>query len=283
MAGQCQRNRSFVVVQRIEAGRIGHRPTKCQRAGLVDQRVIDFGHAFERRAVLDQNPPPHQRARRNHLRHRHGKPQRARTRDDQHRNRDHERVIDARSRQHPADEGQRRQRMHRRGIEPRSTVGDPHIMRPHLPRRFHQPRNLGQRGILARRRHPHIDRVFQIERSCQYQAVDSARHRRAFAGQQGLVEPAGAAHDGAVGRQPFAGSHTHHHAGNQVCRSGPVRCAIVIDNERPARRLTQQRVDTRAGAITHHRIERTPGQQEQQQHQRAVEPRLLAAGHRLIE
>ena len=184
VAGQGQRNRRREGIQRLKACHIGNRATECQGAGLVDQGVIDFGQPFEGRPVLDKHAAPHQRARGNDLRHRHRQPERARASYDQHRNRDHQRMIDPGARHEPADKGQQGQRVHRRRIEPRSAVGDAHISGTPLPRHRHQPRNFGQRSVLTAGADPHIDRIFQIERARQHRIARIARHRRAFAGQQ---------------------------------------------------------------------------------------------------
>ena len=89
--------------------------------------------------------------------------------------------------------------------------------------------------------------------------------------------------DLAIGGQPLARRNAHHHAGHQIARGQPFQLAVGRDHHRPRRRLPQQRIDPGARAVAHRRIERAARQQEQQQHQRAIEPGVVAAGHGLIE
>jgi hypothetical protein len=245
--------------------------------------AVHFGQPFEGRAVLDENAPLHQRARRHDLRHRHGQSERARARDDQHRNRDHQRMIEPGPGQHPSGKRERGKAVNRRGIEPRGPVGDAHIARARLSGGLHQPRDLGQRGILANRQNPHVERRLDIERTGMDALARPGGDRRAFAGQQRAVETAGARHDHAIGSQPFARRHAHDHARRQIGGRHPVEHARLAHHHRAGRGLTQQGIDPGAGAVAHHRVERAARQQEQQQHQGAVEPGLGPVGHRFIE
>ncbi len=51
----------------------------------------------------------------------------------------------------------------------------------------------------------------------------------------------------------------------------------------PARRLAEQRIDPGARAVAHHRIEHPAREQEGEQHQRAIEPGMVAALDHLVE
>ena len=281
--GERERDLRGLGIERAERERIGHRAPQRQRAGLVEQGPVDRLDALERGAVLDHYPLPHQRPAGDDLGNRHGQPQRAGAGDDEHGDGDHERLVQPRTVQHPAGEGQRGQGMDRRGIEPRGPVRDAHVARAGLPGRAHQAGDLGQGRALPGRDDAHVDRAIDIERAGMDRPARADRHRGALAGQQGIVETALAGDDLAVGGEPFARRDPHHHARHEIDRSHPGHGAVLADHQRPRCRLAEQRIDPGTRAIAHRRVERAPGKQEEQEHQRAVEPGIGPAGGGLVE
>ena len=281
--GEAQGNRRRLVIQAGDDLCIGFRLAQGQRSGLVEQDTVDQGHALNRAAVLDHDPFAHQRAARYDLRHRHGQAQSAGTSDDQHGNRDHHRVMEASAIKHPPGKAERREGMHGGGIEPARAVGDADIDRARLLCRVHQPRNLGQRGIGSGSSDAHVDRRIQVERAGMDQRARPGRDRRAFPGQQRLVERACSVHDLAIGGKALASGNAHDHAGFKIGGGYPLQAAIGGNDAGAGCGLAEQRVHPGAGAVAHHRVERAPCQQEQDQHQDAVEIGIVPAHHRLVE
>ena len=283
MAGERERDGRRIVTQPFECRRIGHRSAERERTGFVEQRAIDPRQPFERGAVLDHDPAPHQRARRDHLRHRHREPERARASDDQHRNADHQRLVQPRARQHPAPKAQRRQRVDSRRVKPRGAIGDPHVGRLALPGSLHQRGDARQRGAFAGGGDAHFDGAFEVERARQHCIAFACWHGSAFAGQQRLIKAAGTGDDLAVGRQPLARRDAHDEAGVERARGNPRNHAVGGDHGGAGRGLAQQRFHAGTCTIAHRGIERAARQQEQQQHQRAVEPGIGAVGERFVK
>ena len=284
MAAHLRQRQQYRAMLRRDLGQIARdRPAERERSGLVDQRAVDLGHALERRAVLDQHAALHQRACRDDLCGGHGKAERARAGDDQHRHRDQQRLVPTCTRDHPSGKGGERQPVHRRGIEPRGAVGDADIARLALRGFTHQPGNIGDRGIGSGGGDADAHRGIDIERPGMHHIIERRILRRALAGEQRQVDPRAALNDHAIGRKALAGCHQHHHAGLQRGRIGPVGAAIGADDHRPGAHVAQQRGDAAASAIAHHAVEPAAAQQEEQQHHRAVEIGMGAVGCGLVQ
>ena len=131
--------------------------------------------------------------------------------------------------------------------------------------------------------HPHVDRRGEIEGSGKRHVARALHDRRALAGQQRLVESTRARNDLPVGGEPLACRNAHHHARLKQFGIDPAgRCALV-DHHGALRGLRHQCIDPGARAVAHHGIERTAGEQEGEQHQRAVEPGVLAMANCFVE
>ncbi len=149
-----------------DVGRVHHFEVgQRQRAGLVEDDMIGFGKPLDGIAGVEQHAGFEHRARRHRLHGRDRKAERAGTGDDQHRDAGDDRIVPARARQHPAEHGQERGRMHDRRIKPRGAIGEPHVARARLQRIVQQPRDLGQQRRLGRSRHPHPQRAGHVERA----------------------------------------------------------------------------------------------------------------------
>ena len=260
-----------------------NRSAKRQRPGLVDQRAIDLGQPLERRAVLDQHAHAHQRPRRDDLRRRHRKAERARAGDDQHRDRDQHALVPARARDHPAGKSEQRQRMDRGGIEPRRAVGDADIARLALRRLAHQPRDVGDRSVGARGGDLHPHRRIKIERPRMDPVIDTNALRHAFTGEQRQVDLARARGDDAVGGEPLARRDEHHHVGLKCICLDPAARAAILDDHRARAHVAQQRGHTAARAVAHHAVEPAPAQEEEDQHYDAVEIGVRPARRGLVQ
>ena len=199
---QPQRNAARL---RVERGNIGARFAQRQRAGLVEQGDIAFGEALQRAAVLHQQAAPQQCARGDHLRGGHGEAHGAGTGDDQHRNRDGERLVHACACDHPSHERQRCEAMDHRRIKAAGAVGDADIGAARLPGLVHQPGDFGNRGIIGHAGQRHADRRRQVDRAGMDDAPRPDRFRRAFSGEHGVVDRAAAIDHFAIGGERLSG------------------------------------------------------------------------------
>ncbi len=273
----CQRQQDRLILMPQAVKRLRHRTAQRQRAGLVEQRLAHFRQPLQRRSVLHQHAPPHQRTAGDDLRRRNRKAKRAGAGDEQHGHRDQQRLMHARARDHPPREGQRGEQMDTGRIVACGPVGDPDIARLALPRFLHQPGDVGDHSVGPGRRNLDRDRPFDIHRPGLDGIASSHTYRRAFPGQESEVDAAFSFNDPAVGGQPFARRDDHAHAGTQRTGRCPLAAATLIQHQRARRRLLEQRRHASPCAPPHHAVEATPRQQEEQQHHRPIEPGMFAA------
>ena len=171
--------RSLVDHVRIGLARLAQR----ERAGLVEHDRVDLGQPLERVGRLDDDARAEQAAGRRHLHRRHGQRQRARAGDDEHRDRERQRLLPAGTREHPAEERDRAEDVHGRRIEARGAVGEPHVAPARLLGGVHQPGDLGnQRVLVGRGRLDDLDGGRSVDGA----GIDSRARRRAS---RGIVSP----------------------------------------------------------------------------------------------
>ena len=88
-----------------------------------------LGQPLQRLARMEDEPAAEERPGGDHLHRRDGEAERAGTGDDQHRDRDEQRLLPAGPEREPADERRERRSMHDRHVEPRGAVGEAHVGR----------------------------------------------------------------------------------------------------------------------------------------------------------
>ena len=262
--------------QIIEINR--RRATEGQRAGFVKKRIVGLGQAFQGAAVLDHNPFAQQCACGHNLCCRHRQPERAGTCDDQHRDSDKQRLVPTRANKHPIGKGEQGEAVDRGRIIAGSPVGDAHIERAALSSFVHQPGDVRHTGIFARGGDPHNDRRGQVERSGQRQIAFASWLRFAFAGHQRAVETAGARYNHSICCEAFTGRNHHPHIRQQILGSHPAGFARICQHHRTRRALFQQGANAFPRAVPHHAVQHPPGEQEEQQHYRAVKIGMGATG-----
>ena len=262
---------------------VGQRRAFGQGAGLVEQGDIDLGQPLERAAILHHQPAPRKRACCDDLRRRHGKAHRARAGDDQHRNGDHQRLVPAGPGDHPPGKSEKCQRMDCRCVYPRSPVGDADIVTARLARLVHKPGDIGKHGVRSGGGNAHLHRIAKVDRAGMDRVADMHAMRGAFAGQHGVIDRGSAVFDRTVRCQRLACGDEREHAWRKILRRDPAARAIVGQHDGAAAHPRKQRPDPGAGFAAHHRIKRTARQQEEQQHDCAIEIGMFAPGRGFIQ
>ncbi len=267
----------------IQPADIGARGAQRQRAGLVQQRDVTFGKAFQRTAVLDQQPAPQQRAAGHHLRRRDGKPHRAGAGDDEHRNRNGQRLVPACARDHPARKRQRGKAVHHGGIKAAGAISNADIGAARLSGFVHQLGDFGNRGILCHAGKSHTDRRGKVDGACVHHASGGDRSGRAFAGQHRVVDRAGTVCHVAIGGQRFASGDQHQHPRLKRVGGHAAGGAVRRDHAGAFAHAPQQRANPGPCPRAHLGIQRAACQQEEQQHHCAFEIGMAAAGDGFVQ
>jgi len=128
------------------------RNAKCQRTGLVKHDRVDFSETLERAAVLHHNAALEQPPGRNHLHHRYGKTERARTGDDENCNSSRHGAVHVAGSGQPAGKCQKCREMDHRCVKAGGAVGDTPVGRAALFSRFHHTQHLAEERIICRGR-----------------------------------------------------------------------------------------------------------------------------------
>ena len=267
---------------RIKRGDIGPRRADGERTGLVEQRDIDFSEPLKRIAILDQEAALDQCARSRDLCCRNRQAHCARAGDDQHCDRDDQRMVPSRARQHPSHEGKCSEAVDGGRIEPRGAIRDAYILAARLPRFVHQPRDFSNGGIFRNGGQAHLDRLEQVDGPGMDGAADSYRVRCALAGEHCVVDRAAARFDNTVSCERLAGGNQYQHAFFQLVRRDALSRSVFPHDACALAHPAEQRANPRARAGTHRSIERPPTQKEEQQHHSAFEVGMSAASHGLV-
>ena len=152
-----------------------------------------------------------------------------------------------------------------------------------MARLVHEARDPRERRIRSGLCHPHAHCIPKIDRPGINRIADPCRLRCAFPGQHGIVERRLAFLDHAIGCERFAGRDDHQHASLETLRSDGAMRPAFIEDHRAATHPRQQCSDSCARPVAHRRVERAPGKQEEQQHDRAVEIGMARARDGLVE
>ncbi len=242
-----------------------------QRAGLVEDDVIGLGQPLDRVAGIQQHAGLEHRAGGDGLHGRNGKPQRTGTGDDQHRDAGHDRIMPGCTRDNPAEDGQKRGRMHHGCVQPRGAVGAPHVARTGLQRVVEQPGDFGQQRRLGGGRDPHPQRAGDVHRSRIDRRALLGGDVERLAGDQALVDLRSPLDHGAVDRAALAGPEQHDVAGIDGCHRN-LRDLVGSDELGGRLRLERGEIaGDRAGPPPHVLVEEAADQEEGQQHDRRVE------------
>ena len=172
--------------------------------------------------------------------------------------------------------------MHGGRIEARCAIGDAHILAARLPGFVHQPRDLRQRRIRCSGCHAYADRAAQIDRAGMHRIAFSGGLRSAFPGQHGIVERGPPFLNHAVRRQGFACRDQHQHVRLKILRRQGAARARLVEHGSALAHAREQGADPGTRAVAHHRVERASCEQEEQQHDRAVEIGVFTAGKGLV-
>ena len=241
-----------------------------QRSRLVKDDRVDLGEPFECVARLQQHMTAEQHAGRNHLHGRDRQAERAGTGDDQHGDRDDQRRLPGRPGSQPGDEGGERGDMHDGRIEPGGTVGEPQIARAVLHRPVDEPRDIVEQGAAPRGRNANPEHAATVQRAGMDRRARLDRHARGFAGDEALVDGRGAVDHDAIHADPLAGPDEDKIAWQDRADRHLLQPSVhQLDHRLGLQRGNMGR--HRMGLAAHQRVEIAAGEQEEQQHHRAVE------------
>ena len=169
-----------------------------QRAGLVEQHHLPGGQAFQRAAALDDDADARGPGQPGHDRDRGGEQQRARRRDDQHRD-GADRVTAERPGRGREDERER----HEEDGEP---VGGAHERRRRGLRLLDQAHHPGVGGLGGRRGRDQLDRLPGVDHAAADVVAGDPLDRQRLPGERGLVQHR-RAEQPAVDRDDLSGAH----------------------------------------------------------------------------
>ena len=156
---------------------------------------------------MQQHAGAEQQPRRDHLNRRHGKAERTGTGDDQHGNRDHQRMLPVGTKEIPAGEGEQRGEMDHRRIEAGHPVGELDIARAGLRGGFQQARHLVEQRRAGGDRHLYGQAGGGVGGAGINGIARSDGGQRRLAGDEALVDLRAATDDAAVQRHALAGAH----------------------------------------------------------------------------
>ena len=246
--------RDFTCQNRLAAG---------QGAGLVEHDIIDLGQPFDGSSVLDQDTRPKQPADSRRHDGRHGKAQRTGTGDDQHRDRDIQRMAHVAAEPIPSDKCGEGQKMHDGRIDFRSPLGQTGILRLRGFSEADKLPDASQNAVFYGFCDPYLQRSGQVAGSGEDVGPDVGPFGQALSGQQCLVDVAVTFHHGAVDGDAHARLHKDHVADAQILDRHML--VAVTDAERGFR-LHRRKLDSggarrHAGAV----VQITPQQQKERQ------------------
>ena len=194
---------------------------------------------------------------------------------------EHERPITPLCERPPAeqrrnDRDEESEHHHRGGVDPREGLDEPLARCARRLRLLDAPQHPGQRRLVGRARHPHLESARPVDRSREHAVAGRARHRPRFAGERRLVELARPRDHDAVERDPLPRLHEDVLAGQDGRRGNPLLAAVAAD-ERGLRGQRKQPADGAPGALEGSRLQQLR-EREQDHRRRALAP--LADHHR---
>ena len=252
-----------------------------QRPGLVDDdRVYPF-EALEGLRVLDEDPGGRAPPGADHDRHRRGQPERARTRDDQHRDGVDEREGQPRRRppEPPDDEGQQRHRDDRRHEIRGDRVGQTLNRRAAALGVADHSDDLCENSVAADPLGAHEQPAGRVDGARRHARSGVLCRRHRLAGDHRFVDRAPSLDDDAVDGNLFAGPDAADVAGCDVAERN-IALLAAGDKARGLRREAEQFPDRAARPAACAQLEHLAEQHERGDHDRRVEVSRNAAVHR---
>ncbi|ODT12516.1 MAG: hypothetical protein ABS57_21735 [Mesorhizobium sp. SCN 65-12] len=168
-------------------------------------------------------------------------------------------------------------------VEPRRAIGEAPVARPAAFRRLHQPRHLGQEGILRAGGRGEFQRAGEIERAGLDHRSDCHRHRHAFACRHRTVEAGHALDDASINGHTLAGVERDRHPGLDLRDRQVVAASVVTLDGCSARREPHQRAHRSSRALAHHVVQCAADEQEEDQRRRGVEIGMRAIVQRVVD
>ena len=180
-----------------------------ERAGLVHDERGDFLQPFERLGVLHEHALLRAASDADHDGHRRGQAERARAGDDEHRDGVDDGVREPRLRPEPQpdDEGEHRNRQHRRHEDRRDLVGEPLNGRAAALGFGHHVHDLPEQRVAADALGAHDETAGAVDGAAGHLVADGLFHRERFAGDHGFLDAGVAFDDHAIDGHLVAGHH----------------------------------------------------------------------------
>ena len=260
-----------------------HRIAECQRAGLVEDHVIDGRNALKRIAGREIDSLAEQAPGGDDLDQRRCERDGARTCDDQHGDGDEGGLRDRRAKDEPADESKRRHRVNLRHVGGDGLVGEAAVGRFLLFARLKQARDVCHQGLAGWRKRAHFDRRGKVDGAGVEDLAQKRARRVHFAGDEAEIDRCLAGQDLRIDRQTLPSRY------QQLVARPDVGCANGFGQSfrpqpRGAARLHRREcVGSRVSLPAEARIEKTTDQQEEQQHDGGVKVGVDAARHGCVE
>ena len=161
---------------------------QSQRTGLVEYHSVDSCELLQRSAIPDHDAALEKPACGHHLHHRNRQSQCAWAGDDQHGNRDSQRMVDVATDRDPGRETRKRGQMHHRRVELCYPVGQSAEAPASALYDFHQPHCLREEGIALGSKGLEGEWSAEIERSCLEACAGLGWVRSCFTVDQRTVE-----------------------------------------------------------------------------------------------
>ncbi len=255
-------------------------PAEGQCSCFVEQGGIDFGKSFHGRPILDHDTVAEEAPCGNDLNNRDGKAKGARACDDQDCNRDQHGMLPVATKDPPAEEGDKCQKMDSRRVKLCSTIGNTAIAGPASFRRFHECYHFRQKRILGRSLGKENKRAGQVECAPLDDVPRFHPGRCAFAIDDREIYVASAAFHGRVHRNPLASS-DHQPISRPYLLHRPVFPSSCIgQNHGTTGREPREPADGRPRAVAHDVVQRAADQQEEEQRDGRIKPSVLSVVHR---
>jgi DNA-binding FrmR family transcriptional regulator len=241
------------------------RPALRQGSGLVDHQRVDFFHPLERLGILDQDTRAGAASHADHDRHGRGEAERARTGDDQHRDRGDEGVGETRLRaeHRPRRERDERDEDHRRHEPARDLVGEPLDRRARALRRRHHGDDARQHGVAPDLLGAHDEAAACVERAGDHVIAGFFARRHRLARDQRFIDRRAPFQHDAVDRDFFARAHAQMVVDHDHIERHLFVAAVRAHAPRRFRREIEQRPDRARRLRARAQFEHLP---EQHQH-----------------
>ena len=244
------------------------RPALGQRSGLVDHERVDLFHALQRLGILDQYASLCAPADAHHDGHRSGKAERARAGDDQHRDRGHQAVGEARLRteSRPGRKRGERDDDHSRHEPAGHPIGQPRNGRARALRGRDHRNDPRQHGVASDLLGAHDEAAGRVQRPGDHFRAGVLGNRHGLAGDHRFVDRGASLRHFSVDRDFLAGTHTQAIADRDHIERDIFLGAICAHPPRCSRRQVEQRADGAGGLLPRPQLQDLPEQDEHGDH-----------------